>query len=136
MISASKLGGGESPKLNTASLLEGVIRINLVILIYPRAALSKVKAILLEVYLIGAYLIGPSLARDWTSINELGLVNWILAKGHFNRGVIYTHNLGKGLPKDSINGVIIWNFGIAYSPRWPWQRKDRITSKIPLLIII
>jgi hypothetical protein len=98
MISASKLGKGESPELNTASSLEGVLRINLVILLYPRAALSMVKAILLEVYLIGAYFIGPSLARYWTSMHELGLGNWILAKGHFNRGVMYILNLGKGLP--------------------------------------
>lgn len=95
-----------------------------------------VKAILLEVYLIGAYFIGPSLARYWTSMHELGLGNWILAKGHFNRGVMYILNLGKGLPKDSVKGVVIWNFGIAYSPRWVWQRKDRITNTIPLLIIV
>jgi hypothetical protein len=75
IISASKLGEGESPKLNTASLLKGNIRINLEILKYSRAALSKVKAILLEVYLIGAYLIGLSLARDGTNKYELGLVN-------------------------------------------------------------
>jgi hypothetical protein len=75
IISASKLGEGESPKLNTASLLKGNIRINLEILKYSRAALSKVKAILLEVYLIGASLIGLSLARDGTNKFELGLVN-------------------------------------------------------------
>jgi group I intron endonuclease len=102
----SKLGGGESPELNTASSLKGVLRINLVILLYPRAALSMVKAILLKVYLIGAYFIGPSLARYWTSIHELESDNWILAKGHFNRGVMYILNLGKGLPKDSVKGII------------------------------
>jgi hypothetical protein len=89
-----------------------------------------VKAILLKVYLIGAYFIGPSLARYWTSIHELESGNWILAKGHFNRGVMYILNLGKGLPKDSVKGVVIWNFGIAYSPRWPWQRKDHSTMFI------
>jgi hypothetical protein len=130
MISASKLGKGESPELNIASSLEGVLRINLVILLYPRAALSMVKAILLEVYLIGAHFVGPSLARYWTSIYELGLGNWILAKGQFNQGVIYILNLGKGLPKDSVKGVVIWNFGIAYSPRRPWQRKDHSTMFI------
>jgi hypothetical protein len=126
----SKLGKGESPELNIASSLEGVLIINLVILLYPRAALSMVKAILLEVYLIGAHFVGPSLARYWTSIYELGLGNWILAKGQFNQGVIYILNLGKGLPKDSVKGVVIWNFGIAYSPRRPWQRKDHSTMFI------
>lgn len=127
IISASKLGKGESPKLNIASLLKGVFRFNLDNLNYLRAALSKVKVILLEVYLKDAYFIGPSLAWDWTRKIELGLDNWILTKGHFYRGVNYTLNLGNGLPKDKLKGVVYRKFGIAYSQRWPWQRKDPIT---------
>ena len=106
IISASKLGKGESPELNTASLLEGVFRINLDVLNYLRAALSKVKVILLEVYLKDVYFIGPSLAKDWTRQNELGLDNWVLTKGHFDRGVEYTLNLGNGLPKDKLEGAV------------------------------
>lgn len=134
VISASKLGEGENPKLNTASLLEGVFRTNLGVLNYLRAALSMVKVILLEVYLKDAFIIGPSLAKDWTRKNELGLDNWILAKGHSYRGVKYTLNLGNGLPKDKLKGVVNRNFGIAYSQRWPWQRKDRSTIFILSLI--
>lgn len=117
IISASKLGKGESPTLNIASLLEGVFRVNLDILNYLRAALSKVKVILLEAYLKDAYFMGPSLAKDRTRQNELGLDNWILTKGHFYRGVKYTHNLGNGLPKDKLKGAVKWNFGIAYGQR-------------------
>ena len=118
IISASKLGKGENPELNTASLLEGdIIIINLEFIKYPQAALSMVKATLPEVYLIGASLIGPSLAKDRTSNSELGLVNWILAKGRINQRVNHPHNLGKGLPKDSFNGVVNQNLGIAYNPR-------------------
>ena len=117
IISASKLGKGESPELNAASLLEGVFRINLDVLNYLRAALSKVKVILLEVYLKDVYFIGPSLAKDWTRQNELGLDNWVLTKGHFDRGVEDTLNLGNGLPKDKLEGAVKWNFGIAYSQR-------------------
>jgi len=75
IITASKLGKGESPELNIASLQEGVNRINLGILELLQAALSMVKVILLEVYLIGVYLIGPNHARDWISLNELLLDN-------------------------------------------------------------
>lgn len=75
IISASKLGKGESPKLNIASLLKGVFRFNPDNLNYLRAALSKVKVILPEVYLKDAYIIGPSHARDWTRKIELGLDN-------------------------------------------------------------
>lgn len=76
IISASKLGKGESPELNIASLLKGVFRTNLGVLNYLRAAaLSMVKVILLKVYLKDAYIIGPSLARDWTRNNELKLDN-------------------------------------------------------------
>ncbi len=99
----------------TLRVLKGVFRINLDILNYLRAALSKVKVILLEVYLKDAYFIGPSLAKDWTRQNELGLDNWILTKGHFYRGVKYTHNLRNGLPKDKLEGADKWNFGIACS---------------------
>lgn len=114
----SKLDEGENPELNTASLLEGdIIKINLKIMKYLQAALSMVKAILPEVYIIGASLIGPSLAKDRTSNNELGLVNWILAKGRINQGVIHTHNLWKGLPKDIFNGAVNQKFGIAYGHR-------------------
>lgn len=87
-------------------VLEGVFRTNLDVLNYLRAALSKVKVILLEVYLKDAYFIGPSLAKDWTRQNELGLDNWILTKGHFYRGVKYTHNLRNGLPKDKLEGAV------------------------------
>lgn len=38
--------------------------------------------------------------------HELELVNRILAKGHVYQGIIYTRNLGKGLPKDKITGVV------------------------------
>lgn len=92
----SELAG--SPLNRGIGEVKGNIRFNLEIMKYSRAALSKVKAILLEVYLIGAYLIGPSLARDRASKCELGLDNWVLTKGHFNRGVNYTLNLGKRLP--------------------------------------
>jgi len=137
IISASKLGKGESPKLNTASLLKRDFRINLEILTYLWAALFMIKAILLEVYLIGAYIIGPNLARDRISFNELELVNWILTKGHLNWGVNYTYNLGKGLSKNSINGIVNRNFGIAYSPLRPRQRKDHSTIfTYPLFIQI
>lgn len=70
IVPALELGGGENPKLNTASLQEGNRQvINLEITKYSRAALSMVKATLPEVYLIGASLIGPSLARNRTSKN-------------------------------------------------------------------
>lgn len=46
--------------------IKGDTRVNLDILKYLRAALSKVKATLPEVYLIGAHIIGLSLAKDWT----------------------------------------------------------------------
>lgn len=99
IISASKLGGGESPKLNTASLLEGKsFRVNLKSLKISRAALPMVKAILLEIYLNGASIIGPSHVRDRTSNFELGLDNWILTKGRINWGVQNTF-LRNGLPK-------------------------------------
>ena len=76
IISASKLGKGESPELNIASLLKGVFRANLGVLNYLRAAaLSMVKVILLKVYLKDAYIMGPSLVRDWTRKNELKLDN-------------------------------------------------------------
>ena len=41
IISASKLGKGESPELNTASLLEGVFMTNLDVINYLRAALFR-----------------------------------------------------------------------------------------------
>lgn len=87
-------------------VLEGVFMTNLGVLNYLRAALSKVKVILLEVYLKDAHFIGPSLAKDRTRQNELGLDNWILTKGHFYRGVKYTHNLRNGLPKDKLEGAV------------------------------
>jgi hypothetical protein len=126
IISASKLGLGESPKLNIASLLKGVFIFNLDNLNYLRAALSKVKVILLEVYLKDTYFIGSSFAWDWARKIELGLDNWILTKGQFYRGVNYTLNLGNGLPKDILKEVVNRKLGIAYSQRWPWQRKDHI----------
>ena len=113
----SKLDEGGNPELNTASLLEGdIIKINLKIMKYLQAALSMVKAILPEVYIIGASLIGPSLAKNRTSNNELGLVNWILAKERINQGVIHTHNLWKGLPKDSFNGAVKPLYNTDYFP--------------------
>lgn len=57
-----------------------------------------VKAILLEIYLNGASIIGPSHVRDGTSNFELGLDNWILTKGRINWGVQNTF-LRNGLPK-------------------------------------
>jgi hypothetical protein len=73
---------------------------------------------------------------NWDKRSELGLDNWVLTKGHFNRGVNYTLNLGKRLPKDRINGIVTRNFGIAYSPKGPWQRKYHSTMLIyPLFII-
>jgi len=135
IVSATKLGEGESPEPNTASSQTGHKLINLGI-IYVRAALSKVKAILPEVYLIGALFIGPSLARDRTRQSELGPDNWGLTKGHFCRGIKYTLNLGKGLPKGNINGIVTQNFGIAYSPLRVWQRKYHSTKFIyPLHIL-
>lgn len=124
IISATKLGEIERSSLNTASsntspynqkpnielvkeLFKGVFRTNLDVLNYLRAALSKVKAILLEAYLIGAYFVGPSLARDRTSNTEFELDNRIQTKGQVNQGVNYTHNLRKGLPKGNIKGVEI-----------------------------
>lgn len=57
-------------------VLKGVFKTNLGVLNYLRAAaLSMVKVILLKVYLKDAYIIGPSLARDWTRNNELKLDN-------------------------------------------------------------
>lgn len=103
----SKLGEGESPKLNIASLLKGIFITNLGVLNNIRAAaLPMVKVILLKVYLKDAYIIGPSLARDRTRKNELKLDNWILTKGHSYRGVNYTLNLGNGLPTGRLKGVV------------------------------
>jgi len=98
IITASKLGERESLDLNIASLLKGeTLRVNLKSLNSTRAALPMVKAILLEIYLKGASIIGPSHVRYWTSNFELGLDNWILTKGRINRGVKNT--LRNGLPK-------------------------------------
>lgn len=151
IISASKLGGGESPKLNTASLLEGkFVRVNFNSLNIFRAALPRVKAILLEIYLKGASIIRPSPVRDRTSYFELGLDNWILTKGRINRGVQNTLNLRNGLPKGWIVGaaaslryfacltkccihskrVFIRNYGIAYCPHGLWQRRDHSTTRV------
>ena len=135
IISASKLGEEESSELNTASLSEGNRQvINLEITKYSQAALSKVKATLPEVYLIGASLIGLSLARDRTNNYELGLVNRVLAKGRINQGIIYALNLGKGLPKDN-NGIVNQNYGIVYCLNRLWQRKDHSTKLISSLFI-
>jgi transketolase N-terminal domain/subunit len=62
--------------------------------------------------------------------NELGLDNWILTKGHFYRGVYYTLNLGNGLPKDILKGVVYQKFGIAYNQRRSGQRRDRTTYNL------
>jgi hypothetical protein len=134
IISATELGKDERFLLNIASpptslkLIregKGNIRINLNILKYFQAALSMVKAILLEVYLIGAFLSGLVLLGMGLEKHELELDNWILAKGHFYQGVIFTHNSGKGLPVDNSS---LRNFGIAYSFRWLFrQRRDYST---------
>jgi len=127
IISTSKLGKEENSKLNTASLQKGGKVINLDITLDPRVALPMVKVTLLKVYLIGAYIVGPNLARDRVSILELVLDNWVLAKGLCSRGINYTLNLGKGLPKGSISGIVKRNFGIAYSFFKPWQRNNHST---------
>jgi hypothetical protein len=58
-------------------------------------------AILLKVYLIGAFLSGLVLLEIGLEKHELELDNWILAKGHFYQGVIYTQNSRNGLPTDN-----------------------------------
>ena len=109
IISTSKLGKGENPKLNIASLQKGGKVINLDITIDPQVALPMVKVTLLKVYLIGAYIIGPNLARDRVSILELVLDNWVLAKGLYSRGINYALNLGKGLPAKWFGkSLILW----------------------------
>ena len=110
------INSGVFEPLDICGKLKGILRINLEILRIPEPTLSMVKAILPEVYIIGASLIGPSLAKDRTSNNELGLVNWILAKGRVNQGVIHTHNLWKGLPKDIFNGAVKPLYNTDYFP--------------------
>jgi len=61
-----------------------------------------VKAILPETYLIGAFVMGPSLEKNKARNFELGLDNWILAKGRIYRDVSNILNLRKGLPKRRI----------------------------------
>ena len=50
----TKLGNGENPLLNLASLLKGNVRPNQKGLLNFRVAYSRIKATLLEVYLLGA----------------------------------------------------------------------------------
>ena len=54
----TKLGNGENPLLNLASLLKGIVRPNLKGRLNFRVAFSMMKATLLEVYLLGASTIG------------------------------------------------------------------------------
>lgn len=61
-----------------------------------------VKAILPETYLIGAFVMGPSLEKIMARNFELGLDNWILAKGRIYRDVSNILNLRKGLPNGRI----------------------------------
>lgn len=140
IISASKLGKAERPfLLNIASSLKGKLVINLWITMVSRAALPKVKAILLEVYLIGALLMRPNLARDWISKIELELDNWVLAKGQFNRGAIHTHNLRKGLPKGITNGIFLGTSGLSkayHEVMELWQRRDHTTRTLAYLLFV
>ena len=102
--------------------------INLEILLPARVALLMVKVILLEVYLIDAYIIGLNLTRNMVSTIEFVLDNWVRAKGLCSRGINYVLNLGKGLPKSRFSGIVNWEFGIAYSFLKPWLRNNRSTN--------
>jgi hypothetical protein len=63
----TKLGKGEIPLLNIASLLKGNVRPNQNGRLNTRVAFSMIKAKLPEVYLLGASSIGRRLVWDRTS---------------------------------------------------------------------
>ena len=63
----TKLGKGETPLLNIASLLKGNVRPNQNGRLNSRVAFSMIKAKLPEVYLLGASSIGRRLVWDRTS---------------------------------------------------------------------
>ena len=63
----TKLGNGENPLLNLASLLKGNVRPNQNGRLNFRVAFSRIKATLLEVYLLGASTIGRCLVWDRAS---------------------------------------------------------------------
>jgi hypothetical protein len=63
----TKLGKGENPLLNIASLLKGIVRPNQKGRMNSRVAFSMIKAILPEVYLLGASSVGRCLVWDRTS---------------------------------------------------------------------
>lgn len=103
--------------------------INQVILKYI-AVIITVKDKLLEIY-IYCYSRWYSLTMDF-SINGYSCLNkgFLIKPGSDKckgNDVKYNSHLIRKGPR---------NFGIAYSPRWVWQRKDRITNTIPLLIIV
>jgi group II intron reverse transcriptase/maturase len=102
---ASRLGGGESPTLNLASSPKWSIRLIQICRLETRAALSTIKATLLEVYLKGSSTIGNCL--DWYRAGKLNkiLIWWILLWTDLFLGITNTYKSGKGQSKESL-GII------------------------------
>lgn len=102
MQTATRLGRGENPKLNVASLWKGEIRSNQDDRLALQAVTSKVKAILLKVYLQGASSVGLQLA--WNRLWKMNLsMKWLLELWIIlSRIVINNLNVKKGQPKEVV----------------------------------
>jgi group II intron reverse transcriptase/maturase len=102
MFTATRLDRRESLRLNIASLYKGVIRPIQEGRLTPQAGSSMVKAVLLQVYLLGASTIGRRLAFYRPSKTNSTSKQWVELWTVTNRADIISLNVEKGQPKEDV----------------------------------